>query len=351
MREKKNVIVAFISSLVSASIALWILRNPGKIQKWVSVIKGFFSWIKKDVATTLNLWRLEREVQNTINEGLRCINNESNGALPYRLDLRISRTDPEDPEDISVVVTDSIVKVVADQDENTPEQLVQIIIKSVEHMLIPSLRRFLGNDLVWGIDLTVARRIVKHTSKQGAMSCFETALASKIAACPSVEPLYNAMVGLDERGWFTRIFLYILNDLQKKTQMKTSAKYMDSEVRSLIRFLHNIASRDTGRKTPLEFVSEHIKIIVLLVGAITTRIRGIAPYLRRIRKSLSKGVEIIYIVAVGEENVKTAKKVAQYQFEAARCNCGLKTYYRSIFEGKPVLCALLVRDSREREVE
>jgi len=119
---------------------------------------------------------------------------------------------------------------------------------------------------------------------------------------------------------------------------------LKTEILRLIDFLKAICDRPPGEKTKLDFLGKYIKMSVILVGKPATRLAfDIRPYIQRVTNSLSKGVDNIFVIAVGEDNVSAVKRIARH-FEGMGGEVGrLDIFYPKAFNHQPAIMSLLFR--------
>jgi hypothetical protein len=84
-----------------------------------------------------------------------------------------------------------------------------------------------------------------------------------------------------------------------------------AESRELVKFLYNIATRESEDTTELEMKSNYFNIAVILTASdFTLRRNGIIPYLKRISKYIESGYDTVYMLGIGKKII-TAEEIAR----------------------------------------
>jgi hypothetical protein len=84
------------------------------------------------------------------------------------------------------------------------------------------------------------------------------------------------------------------------------------ESRELVRFLHNIAMRESNEESLLQIKNNYFKIAIILTANNRTLKRsGIKPYIKSIKDYINKGYDTIYMFGIGRK-IFTAQDIAKY---------------------------------------
>ena len=120
---------------------------------------------------------------------------------------------------------------------------------------------------------------------------------------------------IDERGLFTRLLLVELDNYSKQIIGKAPSPSMLNEITGLIEFLFRIATKVYGQDAPLEYISRHIKIGVILVGETSKVLHdGLDPYLKAFAFAMRRQLASIYVFAIDKEWLGSANPEIYEQF-------------------------------------
>ncbi len=110
------------------------------------------------------------------------------------------------------------------------------------------------------------------------------------------------IVEIDERGLFTRLLLVELDNFSKQVTGKAASQEMFQEIAGLVEFLFKIATKAMGQDIPLEYMSRHMKIGVILVGE-TSKVLydGLGPYLKAFAHKMRQQLGSIYVMQFDKE--------------------------------------------------
>jgi len=177
-------------------------------------------------------------------------------------------------------------------------------------------RPYLDGTLVQALDLTIAWKMLDRREQSDSRNYFlENIFTPSVEKDSAVQNNCEKMDLLDARGVMTRILLRELRNVGTKASAlreKPTPK-LKVETQGFCDFLHTIESSAPGEFPALDFVGERIRTAVLLVASWQTLAAyGLRHHKRRFREKQRSGIETIYVVGSGRENVNRARHLAQW---------------------------------------
>lgn len=211
--------------------------------------------------------------------------------------------------------------------------------------IIANLRPLVEN-IAAAIDLIVIMRVLKKRNKKGLCGTFWGKNFAQETSNPDVNTYVNTFLSEEKKGIFAGITLSEMeyaNDIPfYQASAAGETEMLKAEVVDFVAFTASVSNRASGERTRLEFNRQYIKVGVLLVGGVLTRLYGVRPYLTRLTTSIQHGVERVYVVAVGDDNVKLTKEIVNHNIEGAAMVKNLKVFHPEMFDFRPTIMSLLL---------
>ena len=177
----------------------------------------------------------------------------------------------------------------------------------IQSNLLTTSRPFIDEPIVKAIDYTIIQKFLKRTPQNRfAIRHFVESNRHDITL---YQDSFEKVNKTDQKGLLTNILLreYTLWGDNIVTEIPTINHKIES--RNILDFVYDIASRGYDEFTPLQFISNNVKIAVLLVAKIETYSdNGSRPYIRRIREGFARGINTFYLLARGDK-ISILKKV------------------------------------------
>lgn len=202
----------------------------------------------------------------------------------------------------------AIVKLKYENDST--KNIVKATSLYVKDAFLIHTKPYLNISLRKAIDISVTKKILLKISKNqnDIMSTFINETSSNEE---DLQDKYEKIEEIDDNGLFTRILLRELDLFGKKLHGRISKTEHKSEADEFLSFVNKISTREYDDDTPLAFALNTLKVGVVLVAKVETFSNyGIAPYLRRIKLGMSKGIESFYLLG-RNDSVPILKEVAK----------------------------------------
>jgi transcription antitermination factor NusA-like protein len=314
VNETIGYIVSFLGGggLV-AFLVIWGLKNLDKVEVLAAWFYRTFSW-------AYGKWvysKAATEIQAAMNGVGEAINKESEDALPHAMKVEWAKT----AQDAEAFLRNGEIIITMAPSPNRDRNLVVSTLVYLGKGLLPRSRPYVDKTLMRATDFTVAKRVFMSAGQSMAMPFFfENYLEPAMQKEPELRHYCMVLDELEKAGFFTRILLKQLCYLGDKVFPATPDEATLKETRDFAAFLTDIASKKRGEPVlgGLAFVRSRIRASVMLVAREETKKWGTEAYDRRTKIHMNSGVENMYILARGAENISLAEQVASEQEKAGR---------------------------------
>jgi len=246
------------------------------------------------------------DIQYHLNSAITGINKEATigvseeGILPYG--MRIQWTKETTPESF---VRENELIVRMDFHTNQDRNLTIATMLYLSKGLVPHSRRYIYNDILRSLDLTIGKKIIKDNPV--SLQYFLEEILDKESE--EVLNYCGYLDDIDRAGFFTRVLLREFKSLGLKLYPRQIRdQEIPNETKDFVKFLREIAIKPRDIDVPLDFPGSKIKVGICLVAKPWKR--DILPYCNRIEKYLrDKDIDEIYILAAGKDNIKLVKNI------------------------------------------
>lgn len=232
-------------------------------------------------------------IRGTILEVSRNLNKEIKEISPY--DLEIEWVEGMDRESF---LRDNQVVVRMHHHNDKAKNLVIALADFVEKGVLPKAKKYMDGNVSKCTDLALIRKILieKHGD---SLDYFDDELLVPLLESDSeLRELFEQIVCLDESGMLTQVVLREFLLLGKKLYPRVPDENIKTITKEFIHYLHEIATRDPGEDTNLNFNRGHIKVAVVIVAKTQMLdAHGIRPYPWRVKNYLDRGIETVYLIA------------------------------------------------------
>jgi transcription antitermination factor NusA-like protein len=344
----QNVLSFLGGGVVVVGVAIWAIQNLDKLERLAACFLRTFSWISKK----LEYANVATNLQSKVNTYGEKISKEVPEALPHAMKIEWAR----DSRSVEASLRNGEVVVTLDYSVNLERNLVVSTLAYLGKGLLPNARMYIDPTLIKATDFTVAKGIFVSSGQSfSTQYFFDHYLMPEVNSSPQLLKDCQALDLLQDRGFFTRIYLKQLKILGDKVYPATPDTQITKESRDFIDFLHRIASKQRGVDVPggLTFTGSTIRISVMLVARTQTLIRsGIHAFERRIALCRNAGIEYLYICGIGSNNIYLADYIANQQKSAGTLLILDSQRFRRTVEDKDfnaicILCRLSLAASSE----
>jgi small subunit ribosomal protein S1 len=206
----------------------------------------------------------------------------------------------------------AIVKLKFSTDET--QNIIKATTIYVRDAFLKHSKPYMHKSLKKSIDFSITKKILLNITKN-TRNIVSQYIDENRAELEEIRDQCSQIEEIDDNGLFTTILIRELDFYGTQLIGKLPTKEHFEETDKLLEFIYEIATRDYDDFTPLQFTENIFKIGVLLVAKIETyQKHGLAPYLRRIKLGLAKGINTFYLLA-REDKVDILKDVAKKLLE------------------------------------
>ena len=196
----------------------------------------------------------------------------------------------------NIVYDTSKVIVMMKFDRDPTRNIINATSAYIKNSVLPNSRIYMDPSIVKAIDFTLIRKFLQNSSH----SHYSVPIFVKehLEDFSLHQEVFDKINTTDKDGLFTRILLREYSIWGSNLIGEIPSPNHCSESVGILDFVHSIAIREHEELTPLQFVSDNIKIGILLVAKSETFYNaGIKPYVRRIQEGFAKGIETFYLLA------------------------------------------------------
>jgi len=219
--------------------------------------------------------------------------------LPRR--IKVDWFETADGETASIKEDEIVVRL--DPASSEEKNIVVLTNALVRRTSLIGIRHVIKEPLELCMDLNLVKGLLKEVGDRRVLDWFfRNDYEPSVVKSDEIKEWNGKIVEIDDRGLFTRLLLVELDNFSKQIAGKTSSDEMFQEIAGLIEFLYNIATKQVGQVIPLEYVSKHIKIGMILVGE-TAKVlyEGLEPYLKAFAYKMKKQLTSIYVMQLDKE--------------------------------------------------
>lgn len=180
------------------------------------------------------------------------------------------------------------------------QNIINITSAYVKETVLPIPKTYMSSKVRNAIDYTVIRKCLlempqKHITVNNYIKESHEIITQNQA---EIEKVCN----IDDAGLMSRILFREYIEWGNKIFGRNTSEKYPKEAAEFLDFLYNITSRGYDDNTQLQYISENIKVGVLLVAKIETFAeKGEVPYVRRIKEGFAKGIRTFYLLARNEK--------------------------------------------------
>lgn len=190
-----------------------------------------------------------------------------------------------------------------DPAESQEKNIVVLANALVKQTALIGIRHILKEPLELSMDLNLIKNLFKEIGNRRLLDWFfRNEYLPAMDKSDEIREWNGKIVEIDERGLFTRLLLVELDNYSKKVMGKSARPEMFNEIAGLVGFLFKIAIKEYGQDVPLDYISQDIKIGMILVGE-TSKILydGIYPYLKAFAYKMHQQLSSIYVIQFDKE--------------------------------------------------
>jgi len=212
------------------------------------------------------------------------------------------------------------------------KNIVLIANALVKQTSLVGVRHILNEPLEVSMDLNLIKNLLVEIGDRKILDWFfRNEYQPTTKQLDEVKKWNNKIVQIDERGLFTRLLLVELDDYSKRVMGKFHSPEMFDEITGLVNFLFKISTKRYGQDVPLDYISQNIKIGVILVGKTSKILReGVEPYLIAFAYKLQKQLSSIYAIQFNKDilGVTSPENYEDFVETTERLNEQIKKHFQ-----------------------
>ena len=172
--------------------------------------------------------------------------------------------------------------------------------------LLPVTRNYTNEYSQKAIDLNLTKIIIKEYNRN-SLRIFNQ---KYISEPQYIKDDFEKFEETEKRGLFRTLLIPELHYLGDNLETTIPTKKIEKEIENFFDWFYELASREEGEQTNLNFHSEHIKVGVILVASLDTyQEYGVEAYTKWAEKYASEHYGAIYLLARGNYRASILKEI------------------------------------------
>lgn len=277
-------------ALIAISLAVCII-NYDKLKL---IVTDILYWIAKTVGFCKRT-ATKRKLEDICQKSFKSITNE----VP-ELELPSLKINWIAQEKENVVVNNGEAIVFLKFDQDNTQNIINITSAYVKETILTVSKTYMSSQIREAIDYIVIKKCLNQVpTSRSALSNF---IKNNHEIIKQSQTVIDKICNIDDAGLMSRILFREYFEWGNRIYGRNIDEKYQEEASGFLDFLYNITSRGYDDPTKLQYISENIKVGVLLVAKIETFVeKGELPYVRRIREGFAKGIRTFYLLARNEK--------------------------------------------------
>jgi len=323
--------------IVLLSVIGYLITHPNKII-------DFNAYIYNILATYIisaDKPAVKLTIESSLNKISNDMNREIEGILPYGIEIEwVRNTDRE------TFIRNNKIVIRMEYHQNNTRNIVNATLRYFEEGLLKNIKEIIDLKISKSIDFVTAKKTLRETKKYDSLQFLVENVINPIEnEDEEIRYYLNSMSKLYEAGFFSRIFL---NELKNINQMLYVDKIYDNLNEDIIIFLeklNEIAHKKRGVDIDTHVITNYLKISFVYIARLETLKYGIKPYTNYILSEIDEGYENFYIIARGKINIQVAELVSNKLISDKILNKKIEHRYKTTYEGRnyDLICINLIK--------
>lgn len=292
--------------IIPAALIIILIIWPDKVYILISRIQSCFLWS----GTWMKKKQIETELKANIIKVSKNISKEIEDVMPY--DVKISWVTESNRK---AFFDGKEVVVCMNNTNNKMCNLVHAINDYVHNGLLADEKFYVDEKVMKSSCLVLTRKLLLLSYEKGISYFFNEILAGETKEDNELKEKIDHLISLDENGLFTQVMLRELKEKGRRMLGKTTTNEFKRETNLFIDFLYDIAIRNAGENTKLQFTGRYYKTAILLVANYDNYLTyGTESYIKRFQQNVKEGIENIYLCARNNNKLianKVFEKISQ----------------------------------------
>jgi len=202
-----------------------------------------------------------------------------------------------------------------DPAESQEKNIVLLTDALVKQTSLIGIRHILKEPLELSMDLNLIKNLLIEIGDRRVLDWFfRNEYQPNVNKSEEVKEWTGKIVEIDEKGLFTRLLLVQLDDYSKRIIGKPGSSEMFHEIAELVDFLYKMSTKVYAQDVPLDFITQNIKIGIILVGETSKILFGIENYLTAFAYNIQKQFTSIYVIIWDKEFLGNVDSKAHKKF-------------------------------------
>ena len=250
------------------------------------------------VAKTIGWFKREatkRKLEEICNKGLTSISQEISELNLPNLKINWIAKGSQD-----ITLKDKEVIVFLKFNTDNTQNIINTTSAYVKKTLLPIPKTYMSPQVRDAIDYTVIRKcLLEIPEYRLAVNDF---IKNSQDICIENQAIIDKVCNIDDAGLMSRILFREYFEWGNRIAGRNIDNKYQKEASDFLDFLYDITARGYDDNTRLQYISENIKVGVLLVAKLDTfSAQGETPYVRRIKEGFAKGIRTFYLLARNEK--------------------------------------------------
>ena len=200
----------------------------------------------------------------------------------------------------NVVINDGEAIVFLKFNPDNTQNIINVTSAYVKETVLTISKTYMSPKISDAIDYTVIKKCLNEIqTNRFALSHF---IKNNQEVIKQSQTEIDKIGNIDDAGLMSRILFREYFEWGNRIVGRNIDEKYQKEASGFLDFLYNITSRGYDDNTQLQYISENIKVGVLLVAKMETFVeKGEQPYVRRIREGFAKGIRTFYLLARNEK--------------------------------------------------
>ena len=276
---------------IIAALLLVCLFNYDKLK---IVITDFWCLLARTIGCGKRI-ATKRKLEDTCRKSFTSITQE----VP-ELELPLLKINWIAKDEENVVINDGEAIVFLKFNPDNTQNIINITSAYVKETVLTVSKTYMPSQIREAIDYTVIKKCLNEIqTNRYALSHF---IKNNHEVIKQSQTEIDKIGNIDDAGLMSRILFREYFEWGNRIVGRNIDEKYQKEASGFLDFLYNITSRGYDDNTQLQYISENIKVGVLLVAKIETFAeKGEQPYVRRIREGFAKGIRTFYLLARNEK--------------------------------------------------
>ena len=294
MKDIKDLVSFLGLNTYWAIIAVLLFVCLFNYDKLKIVITDFWCWLAKTIGWGKRI-ATKRKLEDICRKSFTSITQEVPELELPSLKINWIAEDKE-----NVLINDGEAIVFLKFNPDNTQNIINITSAYVKETVLTVSKIYMPSQIREAIDYTVIKKCLNEIqTNRFALSHF---IKNNYDIIKQSQTEIDKIGNIDDAGLMSRILFREYFEWGNRIIGRNIDEKYQKEAAGFLDFLYNITSRGYDDNTQLQYISENIKVGVLLVAKIETFAeKGEQPYVRRIREGFAKGIRTFYLLARNEK--------------------------------------------------